>query len=229
MRTTILLGLLLAAACGGESITPEPNPLPVASGPRVDAVAPSHVSVEGGELATVFGARFCASPMLVVDGYELPIKSANSRELTFVVPPARSFEEIASVEVSVTCGEESDRSPDALTYDPALVVRPQVVAYGPVGDDARPDAGTWVQFNRAMDPESLAGRMGIEGVDGRVLWDARTFVAAFVPNEPLARGERFVAFLRGEEDGVRSSFGDALPEGVIWRFRSCQSCTVTRP
>lgn len=225
-----LLFAALVSACAGEAALDQtPAPQVIATGLRVDAVVPSRVSVEGGEVAQLFGARFCPAPRLFLDGEQISVGRVASTELTFVVPAARSLDAVTSVAVTVACEDEEATVADALTYDPALVVQPQIVSYGPVGDDARRDTSVWVQFNRAMDPASLQGSIGLEGRAGRVVWDDRTFVAAFVPDEPLERGQRVIAYLRGEEEGVRSSFGDALTRGIIWRFRVCETCTVALP
>lgn len=223
----VLVGVL--TACGGETSEERDPPPVVNTGVRVDAVVPARVSVEGGEVARVFGARFCQAPELFVDGEPVAVGRVGSAELTFVMPPASSLDTVTGVAVSVTCGADEDTLPDAFAYDPALVVLPEIVSYGPVGDDARRDTSIWVQFNRPMDPASLQGRIGVEGQAGRVVWDDRTFVAAFVPDEPLARGQRVTAFLRGAEEGVRSSFGDVLEKGIIWRFQVCQTCSVALP
>lgn len=228
MRSTcLILAILATAACGGEEPSPHAELLEPSPVVRLDSVSPAYASVEGGEVASVFG-WFCAAPVLTVDGVDTSVFVKSREELQFIVPPARLFDAKSRVEVAVTCDEMTSTA-GFLTYDPALVVEPQVVAYGPIGDNARPDAGIWVQFNRAMDPDSLAGRIGVEKVSGRVVWDARKFVAAFVPDEPLEPGVRVVAFVRGGEDGVRSSFGGALSQTVSWRYTTCKSCSGSFP
>lgn len=231
MRSTVrvLLALVTASACGGEYPLPDDHgrfePSTVF---RVDSVSPSRTSVEGGQVASIFGARFCQAPELAIDGVATDVYVQSSEELRFIVPPARQLDVPSEVEVAVTC-DETTSAAGVLTYDPALVVEPEVVAYGPVGDNARADAGIWVQFNRAMDPDSLSGRIGIEGASGKVVWDPRKFVAAFVPDVPLEPGVRVVAFVRGGQNGVRSSFGDAIQQTISWRYTTCKSCSFTAP
>lgn len=223
-----LLALATAVACGEGPDTFDFKPPAPSSNVRIDAVSPSRASVEGGDAASIFGARFCTSPLLSVDGVDTDVSVESSEELRFVVPPARNFDVPSQVEVAVLCGGTVSAT-GVLDYDPTLVVKPEIVAYGPVGDNARPDAGIWVQFNRQMDPQSLHARVGIEGIPGKTIWDRRNFVAAFVPDEPLKPGVRVVTFVRGGENGVRSSFGGTLPHTFSWRYTTCKSCGSPLP
>lgn len=226
----LALAVFTLAACGTAPLDAPPSTIPGASDVRlrIDGISPSRASVEGGEPGVVWGAGFCADAQLEVDGMPVDVITESQSRLAFTLPAARTRDEVSRVAIGVRCGETA-ASEHALTYDPALVVRPGIVAYGPAGDRVRPDSGVWIQFNRAMDEASFTDNFGIEGVEGSVRWDPRTLVAAFVPDAELKDGKRAVAFIRGGSKGVRSSYGDPLERTFQWRFTTCKACNPAAP
>ncbi len=96
--------------------------------------------------------------------------------------------------LSAGCGADAD---DTGSDD---IVPPSVVSTSP-GPDAEvtPDARVTVVFDEAMDPASIADGISLIGVAGVVEYDAASFAAEFVPDEPLPFGGHTLS-IRGVRD-----------------------------
>ncbi len=229
---SILLVAWSLAGCGPASTdttSPPPQPTATPTAPRVDGVVPARVSVEGGEAGTVYGARFCTEAVLSLGGALVPIDTKSTTSLTFHFPPAADLHVVSTEAATVTCGDQSSTLAAAVIRDPALVVKPKVVSYAPAGPVSTLRPTLEVTFNRSMDPASLDGAVGIEGVDGEVGWNADTFTATFTPTAPLVNDTTYEGFVHGGEAGARSAFGDPIPGDVRWLFHACSGCGPSLP
>lgn len=226
---------LLAAACGdGGSLPVSDEPAPqtpaVATAPRVDGVVPNRVAPDAEELVTIHGARFCERALVRLANEPVPLETKSEREITFRTKALGAVHELTRQDVAVVCESGTATLPGGLTRDPALIVEPELLQYGPQGSAVEPTAGLSVTFNRPMDPSTVdAARLGIEGVAGRVSWNGATRTAAFAPEAPLVGGRSYVGYVVGGPHGVRSSVGDPLSGDVRWLFRVCLGCGGSTP
>lgn len=208
-RPVVVAGLAGLAACsdGGEHFEPSVPEREL----KIVALNPSNFYVEGGARVTMKTENGCGKPLatISIDEAVVDYEAPDLNTYVFSAPPHLAPEPCgggrSQVKVSMTCASPPDTSfryrrnvaEVVITYEPDAEPAATIKTYAPAGLTVPGDvARVVVTFTRALDPATVTSdTFGIAGISGQISAssDAKTFT--FTPDEPLAAGQSFTAFV----------------------------------